>query len=762
MRFKVSLAHEPRHVDSVSAVAWAGGEEMYSFADDHFLLRWNLTNMEAVIVAEMPSTFFPTSMHWFPRTCKREGSTDIFALSTSDGRIHFVNKNGKIEKSFEAHKGAVLQIRWSPDGTGLLSCGEDGAVKLWSRSGLLRSVIAQMPNPVYCIAFDSASNNILFSNSDQCFIKPMKTQMPPLKWKAHDGFVLCCDWSQISNHIVTGGEDCKFKLWDSFGRSIFISISHDFPISSVSWSADGEYFAVGSHNILRLCDKAGWSHSLEKLPTGSLLSICWFDDSTQLVAGCGNGQVIHAQIVERTVTSSSLEVIQTKKNMLEVHDLSADLAKEYLETRDRVIKVSIAHDQLIVVTTLQLYIYSSKNWNTPVIVDLKEKTISFILQTSKIFLISDGQTLFILNYDGRNLCEIKVPGNGVDLISERSTSLSSDTVATRDRGESTTVWLFDPISSKSQGDGKIVHEREIVELELCQCGSLSERFLAFRDIDAAVLVAKIKTYGVVQRIAKIGSSVEQLRFNDDTNILVGVGDGRIIVWPAVEIVFVDRSLLQRSITEKSISGLGKFPALKGFTGNLVTLRRSDGSLITSLISPFTSSLVNYIAQSKWDQAIRLCRHLKKDDMWAVLAGLATTAKNLYAAEIAYGALEEVEKVVMLAEARNHSNKEVREARMLLLAGKVSEADALLEKAGNVFQAIMLNIIMFRWSRAIDLAVKHNSYLEVVMGYRQRYLEKLGRKETEEKFIRHLGEVEIDFDHIHEIIAEADTAEEYRK
>ncbi|KAK6042744.1 hypothetical protein COOONC_19751, partial [Cooperia oncophora] len=52
---------------------------------------------------------------------------------------------------------------------------------------------------------------------------------------------------------------------------------------------------------------------------------------------------------------------------------------------------------------------------------------------------------------------------------------------------------------------------------------------------------------------------------------------------------------------------------------------------------------------------------------------------------------------------------------------------------------MLNIIMMRWTRAIELAIKHNSYLDIVMGYRQRYLEKLGRKETDKTFLRYMGQ-----------------------
>ncbi|VDL75069.1 unnamed protein product [Nippostrongylus brasiliensis] len=50
------------------------------------------------------------------------------------------------------------------------------------------------------------------------------------------------------------------------------------------------------------------------------------------------------------------------------------------------------------------------------------------------------------------------------------------------------------------------------------------------------------------------------------------------------------------------------------------------------------------------------------------------------------------------------------------------------------------------------------HLEVVMGYRQQYLEKLGRKETDKAFLSHMGEVEIDFDHIREVVAESEAAE----
>ena len=91
-------------------------------------------------------------------------------------------------------------------------------------------------------------------------------------------------------------------MWDSFGRLVYSSSTHDHPITAVKWAPDGMLFAIGSFNTLRLCDQAGWSHSLEKPDAGSLFGIAWSEDSTQLAAGSGSGKVVFANIVDRFVT----------------------------------------------------------------------------------------------------------------------------------------------------------------------------------------------------------------------------------------------------------------------------------------------------------------------------------------------------------------------------------------------------------------------------------------------------------------------------
>lgn len=85
-----------------------------------------------------------------------------------------------------------------------------------------------------------------------------------MQWKAHDGLVLKVDWNHTNNLILSCGEDCKYKVFDTYGRLLFASAPYDYVITSVAWSPNGDYFAVGAYDMLRLCDKTGWTYSFHK------------------------------------------------------------------------------------------------------------------------------------------------------------------------------------------------------------------------------------------------------------------------------------------------------------------------------------------------------------------------------------------------------------------------------------------------------------------------------------------------------------------
>ena len=66
-----------------------------------------------------------------------------------------------------------------------------------------------------------------------------------------------CDWNASNNLIISGGEDCKYKIWDSYGfhikyyifilnyfimkkgRLLFASKPYDYVINSIAWAPNG-------------------------------------------------------------------------------------------------------------------------------------------------------------------------------------------------------------------------------------------------------------------------------------------------------------------------------------------------------------------------------------------------------------------------------------------------------------------------------------------------------------------------------------------
>ena len=252
-----------------------------------------------------------SDMHWFPSSKKGQsaGGSDLFVVSCTDGRFRLVSKAGRVEKAVDAHKGAVVSVRWNYEGTALATCGEDGVIKVsrpaactplphlshrrgapvprcawshvaawrsgpgpqtvvvptdsrtrqgdrpphsaarltrrrgrqvWSRAGMHRSTLAQMESAVYALCWGPDSDQLLFSCGKHLVIKPLQPSAKQIRWKAHEAAVLKVDWNPVNNLLVSAGEDCRYKVWDSYGRLMFTSSQYDYAITSVAWAPNGE------------------------------------------------------------------------------------------------------------------------------------------------------------------------------------------------------------------------------------------------------------------------------------------------------------------------------------------------------------------------------------------------------------------------------------------------------------------------------------------------------------------------------------------
>ncbi|XP_074449046.1 intraflagellar transport protein 80 homolog isoform X4 [Larus michahellis] len=695
MRLKTSLLKEPKHKELVSCVGWTTADELYSCSDDHQIMKWNLLTSETTRVVKLPDDIYPIDLHWFPRSIggKKQSHAESFVLTSSDG------------------------------------------------------------TPVYSVAWGPDSEKVLYTSGKQLIIKPLQPNAKVLQWKAHDGLILKTDWNSVNDLILSAGEDCKYKVWDSYGRVLYSSQPHEYPITSVAWAGDGELFAVGSFHTLRLCDKTGWSYALEKPNTGSIFNIAWSIDGTQLAGACGNGHVIFAHVVEQRWEWKNFEITLIKRRTMEVHNVIND-AVDLLEFRDRVIKASLNYGHLVVSTSLQCYVFSTKNWNTPLIFDLKEGTVSLILQAERHFLLVDGGGLYLYSYEGRLISSPKFPGMRTDILNAQTVSLSNDTLAVKDEADEKVIYIFEALSGKPLGDGKpLTHKTEIVEIALDQKGLTSERKIAFIDKNRDLYITSVKRFGKEQKIVKIGTMVQTLAWNDTSNILCGIQDTRFTVWYYPNTVYVDKDLLPKTLYERDASEFSKNPQIVHFVGNQITIRRADGSLIHLNISPYPAILHEYVSSSKWEDAVRLCRFVKAtatdedQTMWACLAAMAVANKDMATAEIAYASIGEIDKVQYINSIKDLPSKESRMAHILLFSGNTQEAETLLLQAGLIYQAIQVNINLYNWDRALELAVKHKTHVDTVLAYRQKFLEDFGKKETNKRFLQYAEGLEVDWNKI---------------
>nr|XP_022919132.1 intraflagellar transport protein 80 homolog [Onthophagus taurus] len=745
MKLKVTVAKNNYHKAAVTCLSWSTTEEVYSAGDDNQLLCWNVSNNEAIKVTDFKAELLPTDLHFLPRIGGALGKHgDLILITSTDGKFHIVNKSGRIERSVEAHKGAILSGQWSNDGSSLLTAGEDGFIKIWSRSGMLRSTIVSSDFSVYGVSWSPDNQSIVYTSGKFIVIKNLAPNTKPHKWKAHEGITLCLSWSSSSELIISGGEDCRYRVWDNQGRQLFSSNLHDHPITSMAWSPNGDLFAVGSYNTLRLCDRSGWSQSLEKPSTGCIYKISWSSDGTQLAGACANGHVLFAHIVERQVSYLNYVATVTERKVVVVKDVLND-ATEVLDLPERVIQMSLRYNHLVLTTPIQCYIYATVNWNTPTIFDLKDGCVILLLLTEKHFLLVEKTTVGLYNYQGRLIASPRWPNMRLDNIRNWQISLSPDVLVIRDASDTKLIHIVDITSNRSmmEQSSTIQHSNQVLQISLNQSGGAGNRIMAVLDKNKDVYVISIKSQH--KTFSKLGGQIQGFQWNSDENMLAAIQDTHLVVWYCPSACFEATLLRMCSFVYDSLE-LSRSPKINDFVGNSVSIRRSDGSLLNVPISPFPALLHRYIQDGKWTDALNICRTTEDVALWTCLAVLATqsqSADTLDVAEEAYAAINQFDKVFYIQHLKEMPTKAQQLAGAALLGGSLQTAESILIHNGMVYQAILINLQLFNWDRALDLATKHKSHIDTVLYVRQRYLDKIQKQEVNEKFVKLRNSVNID-------------------
>ncbi|EGR33781.1 intraflagellar transport protein, putative [Ichthyophthirius multifiliis] len=754
MRFKVKKNDILKHEEISTDLSWTVQNEVYSIADDNIIYKWDCNTLQNEKFLTLEN--YPTCLDWMPAANK--GVNEILALGFSDGSFMLITRTGKIDQHIkDAHKNAALiTLKWSHDGSYLATGGEDGSIKTWSKTGNIRSNLVQFDKPIYSLCWNPDNNTILYSSEKNIFVKPLQAGQKTVQWKAHDGVVIKTDWNPCNNQIVSAGEDCKYKIWDSYGRCLYSSAPYDYVITSIAWAPNGEFFAVGAYGMLKLCDKTGWTYSFDKVDVGSVMQIRWSADSTICAGSCGSGHVIFGQVVERSLVYQNFEVNLIEDNKITVNDLINEMHEE-LDFKERVINMSMAYGNLIVTTHSQCYIYAFTNWNTPQIFDIKE-AVSLIIQSPRYFcLVQAIQGIVIYSYEGRKISNPKIPGIKFELLNSSKISLSQDVFAIVDGANPKIIRFYD-ILSGNQMNFMLDHSLEVLEIHLNNTDQASDRKIAFMDINHDFYLSPVHK----RDVTKLAAMTDSFLWNDKHDILSCIADGRLQTWYYPNAIYVDKDLMSLCKYTKESSDIGRISQMINFSGSQVTLRRKDGGLITLNVSPYPSILFDFCEKNKWEKAIKLCRFVKEQSLWACLAAVSLHSRELNTAEIALASIEAADKVKYIEYINELPSEISKQAALSVYFHKNTEAEQSLLKNKLFYRAIKLNIKLYKWERALELAVQNNVYVDMVIGYRKKYLEQVKKEETLKKFQQYQDKVEINWQQIKEKIKQEKEKEKVTK
>ncbi|XP_077982163.1 protein FAN-like isoform X3 [Glandiceps talaboti] len=147
-------------------------------------------------------------------SCLCVSSDSAMILSgTKDGQVYLWDAhNHMMVSQKQVHTGVVNDVKFSPDGLRLLSCGEDQYMRIIDVHSGTEVYAKDAGEELRCLCWDG-STVLAGTQSGHLLIWDFAKVKVLNKVKGHDGAIMCIDCSSDGRTVLTGGQDRKVVMW---------------------------------------------------------------------------------------------------------------------------------------------------------------------------------------------------------------------------------------------------------------------------------------------------------------------------------------------------------------------------------------------------------------------------------------------------------------------------------------------------------------------------------------------------------------------
>lgn len=213
--------------------------------------------------------------------------------------------------AYPGHTSTVFAVAWSPDGTRIVSGGNDNTIQVWNATtGKRLLTYTGHLGSIWAVAW-SPDGRRMASGGNDGTVQVWETSSGHrlLTYTGHTAPVRGVAWSPDGTRIASASQDGTMQVWDATsGKPLFSSGSSPTPEWVVAWSPSGHCLAEASGNTSeeqRRETVQVWSATSEQLlisypvPSSAFLayadgtlSLTWSPGGTCLASG-GADTIVH-------------------------------------------------------------------------------------------------------------------------------------------------------------------------------------------------------------------------------------------------------------------------------------------------------------------------------------------------------------------------------------------------------------------------------------------------------------------------------------